>query len=234
MKSADFSDIQALAFDAYGTLFDVHSAVARHNEAVGLQAGELSACWRQKQLQYTWHRSLAGCYEDFERLTEDTLDYAMETFGLQDDELRRQLLAAYFTLEAFAEVPGVLRQLATAGMKLAILSNGTPAMLDAAVSTAGLDGLFDECLSVHELQVYKPDPRVYQLAVDRLGVKAGEICFQSSNSWDAHAAADFGMRVAWVNRYNQVRDRLPAAPAAELGSLAELPSLLGLAEPAPL
>ena len=234
MKSEDFLHIQALAFDAYGTLFDVHSAVARHNKAVGPRADEFSACWRQKQLQYTWHRSLAGCYEDFERLTGDSLDYAMESFGLQDEELRRQLLAAYFTLEAFAEVPGVLKQLAAAGMKLAILSNGTPAMLEAAVGAAGLDGLFDECLSVHELKVYKPDPRVYQLAVDRLGVKADEICFQSSNSWDAHAASDFGMRVAWINRYSQVRERLPSDPATELGSLAELPPLLGLAEPAPL
>jgi 2-haloacid dehalogenase len=172
-------------------------------------------------------RALQGRYAPFWQVTGEALDYALETLDLpQDGDLRTRLMELYRVLGTFPEVPEVLRKLREAGFVTAILSNGSPDMLDSAVQSAGLGGHLNAVLSVDEVRTFKPDPRVYQLAVDRLGVPAEAIAFQSSNAWDAHAAAAFGMRVVWCNRYGQRRERLPGTPVREVRSLAELPALL--------
>ncbi len=228
MSKELFSDIGACVFDAYGTLFDVHSAVGRHRPRLGEKADAVSALWRTKQLEYTWLRSLMQTHADFWQVTGDALDYALDAHGVADAALREDLLQAYRVLDCYPEVPAVLARLQRAGMKTAILSNGSPAMLAAAVEGSGLRGLLDAVLSVEDVGIYKPDPRVYRLAVERLDVAAPRVSFQSSNAWDAVAAAAFGFRVAWINRFGQRRERLPAQPHAELATLAELPPLLGL------
>ena len=220
--------LEALVFDAYGTLYDVHSVVRRCEALFPGKGTELSRLWRAKQLEYTWLRSLMGAYVDFWQVTGDGLDYALGSLGLDEAGLKERLMSAYLELGVYPEVPGMLRALKAAGMRTAILSNGEPAMLAAAVRNAGIESLLDAVLSVDSVGVYKPDKAVYRLAVDRLGVPARRISFQSSNAWDAAGAAHFGFRVAWINRFGQAQERLPAAPDAELRSLAELPPLLGL------
>ena len=228
MANPTFADIGACVFDAYGTLFDVHSAVARSGGALGDKAGPVSALWRQKQLEYTWLRSLMGAYADFWQVTGEGLDFALAANGIEDAALRQRLMDLYLGLDAYPDVPDALDCLRAGGRKTAILSNGAPNMLRAAVDSADLASRLDAALSVDELRVFKPDPRVYQLAVDRLGVEAGRICFVSTNGWDAAGAAYFGFKVAWLNRFGQQPERLPSAPAAVIGTLAELPDLLGL------
>ncbi|HXH03369.1 MAG TPA: haloacid dehalogenase type II [Candidatus Competibacteraceae bacterium] len=222
------SGIRACVFDAYGTLFDVHSAVACHRDRLGERADALSALWRQKQLEYTWLRSLMGRHADFRQVTAEALDYACDHFGVADAALQHDLLAAYERLDAYPEVADTLRRLRAAGLPCAILSNGSPDLLAAAVAATGLAGLLDALLSVEAVGVYKPDPRVYRLAVERLGVEASAIAFQSSNGWDIAGAAAFGFQAVWINRAGQRRERLPAGPVAELTSLAGLPGLLDL------
>ena len=219
--------IRACVFDAYGTLFDFASAAAGCSDVLGDKAGPLTALWREKQLQYSWLRGLQGRYVSFWEVTGDALDFALETLGLPaEGPLRERLMDLYRTLGTFPEVPSVLRALREAGFATAILSNGSPDMLASAVEGAGLAGAFDAVISVDEVGSFKPDRRVYQRAVDRLGVPAESIAFQSSNAGDAHAASAFGMRVVWCNRYGQRRERLPGAPEHEIRSLAELPALL--------
>ena len=220
-------DIGACVFDAYGTLFDVAAAAARCRDDLGDKAGPLAVLWRTKQLEYTWLRSLMDEYVDFWRVTGDGLDYAMATLGIGGD-LRPRLMDLYKCLDAYGEVKEVLSGLKAADIKTAILSNGAPAMLEAAVKNAGIDDLLDDVLSVDSIGVYKPHPGVYQLAVDGLGLPAGRICFMSSNAWDVAGAANFGFRVVWVNRFGQQRERLPGAHEHEISTLAELPALLGL------
>jgi 2-haloacid dehalogenase len=229
MSNVPLRGIEACVFDAYGTLFDFTAAASRCRDELGDHADRLSALWRDKQLQYTWLRAAQGRHADFWQVTGDALDYSMGTLGIDRPGLRQRLLALYLTLDAFPEVPEVLRRLKTAGMRTAILSNGTPAMLAAAVNGAGLEGLFDAVLSVESVGVFKPHPKVYQLAVDQLGVPASAIAFQSSNAWDACAASAFGMRVVWCNRYGQRSESLPGAPDCEITSLAQLPMLVGAA-----
>jgi 2-haloacid dehalogenase len=221
--------VHACVFDAYGTLFDFASAAAACPDIAADKRAALTALWRDKQLQYTWLRSLQGRYADFWQVTGDALDYALDSLGLETPGLRDRLMGLYRTLSPFPEVAGVLGALRRAGFATAILSNGSPAMLEEAVAGAGLGGLFDAVLSVEAVRVFKTDPRVYQYALDRLGVRASQVSFQSSNAWDAHAAADFGMRVVWCNRYGQRRERLPGAPDFEIRTLDELPALLGVA-----
>jgi 2-haloacid dehalogenase len=220
--------IRACVFDAYGTLFDYASAAAACRDVLGGSIDRLTALWRDKQLQYTWLRTLGGRHADFWQVTGDALDFALETLGISDAALRERLMRLYLTLKPFPEVPDTLTRLKAAGLRTAILSNGTPAMLDAAVENAGLANLLDVVLSVEAVGVYKTHSKVYQLAVERLGIEAKSISFQSSNAWDAHAASAFGMRVVWCNRYGQRRERLPGAPDREVASLAELPGLLGI------
>ncbi len=220
--------IKACVFDAYGTLFDFAAAARRCKDDLGEHADRLTALWRDKQLQYTWLRAAQGRHADFWQVTGDALDFSLETLGVDNPRLRARLMELYLTLEPFPEVPQVLRQLKGAGVQTAILSNGSPRMLEAAVSGAGLAGLLDAILSVEEVGVYKPHPKVYQLAVDKLGITARSISFQSSNAWDAYAASAFGMQVVWCNRYGQRRERLPGSPDREITTLADLPALLGV------
>jgi 2-haloacid dehalogenase len=227
MSAEPLVGIRACVFDAYGTLFDFGSAAARCRDALGDTFPAFTRLWRDKQLQYTWLRTLQGRHADFWQVTGDALDYTMETLGIGDAALRERLMQLYLTLDAFPEVPDTLRRLKAAGLKTAILSNGSPGMLRPLVESAGLAGLLDAVLSVEDAGVFKTHPKVYQLAVDRLGVPASAISFQSSNAWDAHAASAFGMRVIWCNRYGQKRERLPGAPDHEVRTLAELPALLG-------
>jgi 2-haloacid dehalogenase len=222
------SEIKACVFDAYGTLFDYASAAARCRDVLGDKLDPLNALWREKQLQYTWLRALQGRHADFWRVTGDALDFALETLGLPDAGLRARLMDLYLTLDAFPEVPETLRRLKVAGIRTAILSNGTPDMLDAAVRNAGIGDLLDAVLSVEAVGAYKPHPKVYHLAVDRFGIAASAISFLSSNAWDAYAASAFGMRVVWCNRYGQRPERLPGGPDCEIRSLAELPALIGV------
>jgi len=219
--------VQACVFDAYGTLFDFAAAARKSRDVLGDDIDRLTALWRDKQLQYTWLRAAQERHVDFWQVTGDALDFALETMGLKKPGLRDRLMSLYLTLDPFPEVPNVLRKLKTAGMRTAILSNGSPAMLDAAVKAARLEPLLDAVLSVEEVGVYKPHPKVYQLAVDRLAIPASAICYQSSNAWDAYAASAFGMQVVWCNRYGQRRERLPGSPDREIGSLTQLPALVG-------
>ncbi len=226
MANDQLTGIEACVFDAYGTLFDFAAAARRCEDELGELTSTLTALWRDKQLQYTWLRATQARHADFWQVTGDALDYSLDTLRIARPELRRRLMDLYLTLDAFPEVPGVLNTLKAAGLRLAVLSNGTPSMLAAAVDGAGLAPLFDAVLSVEEVGVYKPHPKVYQLAVDRLGLPASAIAFQSSNAWDAHAASAFGMRVVWCNRYQQRRERLPGTPDREIRTLSELPALL--------
>jgi len=227
MNRASFQSIRACVFDAYGTLFDISSALASSRKRLGAQADALSELWRRKQLEYTWLRSLMRKHADFWQVTQDALDYSMDSLKISDAALRRDLMEAYLRLTCYPDAPEALNALKRAGLKTAILSNGTPAMLQAAVESSRLAGLVDVLLSVEEVGVFKPDPRVYNLAVARLSVSPEEISYQSSNAWDAAGAASFGFRVVWINRFAQRPERLPSAvSAAELGSLSDLPHLL--------
>lgn len=218
--------VRACVFDAYGTLFDFASAAARCGDALGDKAGPLAALWRDKQLQYTWLRSLQHRQADFWQVTGDALDYAMATLEVDSPALRTRLMNLYLNLEAFPEVPDLLRRLKARGLMTAILSNGTPSMLAAAVGAAGLADWFDAVLSAETAGVYKPHPRVYQLALDRLGLPAEAIVFLSANAWDAYAASAFGLRVVWCNRSAQRGERLPGRPDGVIRALDELPALL--------
>ena len=229
MSNEPLVGVQACVFDAYGTLFDFASAAKSCRDVLGDGVDRLTALWRDKQLQYTWLRALQGRHADFWQVTGDALDFAMETLAIGKPGLRDRLMGLYLTLDAFAEVPDVLERLKKAGLRTAILSNGSPTMLKAVVRAAGLEALLDAVLSVEEVGVYKPHPKVYQLAVDRLGIPAGAIAFQSSNAWDAYAASAFGMQVVWCNRYGQRSERLPGAPDRTVISLAELPALVSAA-----
>lgn len=223
-------DIEAVVFDAYGTLFDVAAAARIAASEPGAEVWaekwpQLAADWRRKQLEYTWLRAVAGAHCDFWQVTQDGLDWAMEAAGLSDPALRARLLALYWELDAFAEVPAMLAALAGQGKRLAILSNGSRSMLEGAVRSAGLDGMFEALLSVEEVGVFKPHRSVYDLVGAKLGVAPPSVLFVSSNGWDACAAAHYGFATVWVNRDGAPRDRLFGAPDHELRDLAGLPDL---------
>ena len=222
----DGLQVTACVFDAYGTIFDFASAAAECRDVLGDRTVHLTSLWRDKQLQYTWLRGLQGRHADFWQVTTDALDFTMESLGIDDGQLRGRLLESYRRLHCFPEVPAVLAELKRRGFITAILSNGTPGMLAEAIESARLTNLFDHVLSVEQVGIFKPHPGVYQLAVDKLGVAAHQIAFQSSNAWDAHAASAFGMRAVWCNRYGHGRERLPGMPEREIQNLADLPPLV--------
>ncbi|MGH6999960.1 MAG: haloacid dehalogenase type II [Stellaceae bacterium] len=228
MTHAELSTIDACVFDAYGTLFDVGSAAKRCADALGAKADALAAQWRTSQLQYTWLRSLMGRHADFWHVTSDALDFAMDALGIADDALKKRLMDLYLELSAYPDAAVALAALHRAKRPAAILSNGTPKMLSAAVKSAGLGALVDPVLSVEEVRVYKPHPRVYQLAVDRLGIEPDRIGFVSSNGWDVAGASAFGFKAIWVNRSGAKTERLSAKPVAQITRLDELPALLGI------
>ena len=210
-------------FDAYGTLFDVHSAVARHRDLVGPEAERLSQLWRVKQLEYSWVRALMGAYKGFDQLTEEALDFAAAQCGGITRDTRKNLLSAYQTLDAHADVKPLLAALKAAGKKTAILSNGTPAMLAAAVGSAGLEGLLDAVLSVDALRRFKTAPEVYALVGERFGCAASDVSFQSSNRWDIAGASKFGFRAVWINRSGARDEYADHPPAFEVRGLAQVP-----------
>ena len=223
--------ITTAVFDAYGTLFDV-AAAAREaaaepgREALAARWQQLAADWRTKQLQYTWLRALAGAHTDFWTVTQEGLDWALAANGLEGDgELRERLLALYWELSAYAEVPAMLAALKQAGLKTAILSNGAPAMLEGAVKSAGIGDLLDDVLSVEDVGIFKPHPSVYDMVVKRFDCAPGEVLFVSSNCWDACAAAGHGFHAVWANRAGEPVDRLPWRPEAELRDLTTIPEI---------
>jgi 2-haloacid dehalogenase len=213
--------IRGYVFDAYGTLFDVHSVVEA-GRAVTADPMALSLAWRQKQLEYTWLRSLMGRYEDFWRVTEDALRWALARLSLPADEAAvRRLMDAYLSLASFPEVVAALAALR--GRPRAILSNGAPKMLDAAVVSSGLTPYLERVLSVDAVKTYKPSPKVYALAPDALGIPASDLLFVSSNAWDVAGAKSFGYRVAWCNRTQAPEENLGVKADYVIASLAELP-----------
>jgi 2-haloacid dehalogenase len=222
--------IKACVFDAYGTLFDVNAAAREAAAEPGREAFAevwpvLAQNWRLKQLQYTWLRAVSGAHTDFWEVTQNGLDWAMEASGLKDRELRERLLALYWELSAFAEVPKMLATLKANGYQTAILSNGSPDMLAGCVESAGVGEFLDDVLSVESVGVFKPHRSVYQMVPDRFECPAEEILFVSSNGWDAAAAAGFGFRCAWVNRSGEPMDRLPWTPDIVLDDLKTIPDV---------
>ncbi len=212
----------AFVFDAYGTLFDVHAAIARHRNEIGPDADRLSELWRAKQLEYSWTLTLADRYLDFWSLTQQALDHAFARLPSADRRLRGKLLEAYRQLDAFADARATLKELKRRGHRTAILSNGSPDMLEAAVAAAGLDTDLDFVLSVDSIRKYKPRPEVYALVPAAMRVEPGDVVFVSSNRWDVMGAASFGFRAAWINRANlpdEYADRPPAVVLKDLTAL---------------
>lgn len=212
----------AYVFDAYGTLFDVHAAVRRHAGKLGPDGPAFSTLWRAKQLEYSWVRSLAGAYADFWRLTEDALDFAFDAMPQMDRGARAGLLDAYWNIDCYPEAPPVLRGLKSAGARLAVLSNGSPAMLEAAVRASALDGVLDEIFSVDAVKRYKPDPAVYDAVATGWRLYPDAVSFQSSNRWDVAGAARFGFRAVWINRDSRPDEYRDCPPALILPSLEAL------------
>lgn len=212
----------AYVFDAYGTLFDVHAAVRRHAARAGANHQALSDLWRVKQLEYSWVRSLMGRYVDFWTLTQEALDFALARFPADDPGLRSDLLEAYRQLDCYSEVPAVLKALKARGSRIAILSNGTPAMLEAAVRHGGLEDLVDDIFSVDSIGIYKTAPAAYDLVVDRYGLPRQAVSFQSSNRWDVAGAKKFGFRTVWINRAGMPDEYRDLAPDLILPSLEAL------------
>ena len=218
--------IEACVFDAYGTLFDVSSAARNAEDSLGPQWQRLAELWRVKQLQYTWLRSLGGRHADFWQVTGDALDFTLATLHLEDPALRARLMDLYMVLGAYPEVRDTLERLKSAGMKLAILSNGSPAMLASAVDNARIADLLNAVFSVEEVKIYKPHPSVYGLVCARLNVDASRVCYLSSNGWDAYSAKAFGFRTLWCNRFGQAPEQIPETPDAQIATLAELPEIV--------
>jgi 2-haloacid dehalogenase len=219
--------IAACVFDAYGTLFDVHSPVAQLTSRLGPSAAEFSKLWRQKQLEYTWLRSLMREHVDFWHVTGDALDYSMAFHGIRDTSLREELMALYLRLRAYPDAVSCIEALAKTPFKMAILSNGTPAMLTQAATSAGIVDYFHEIISVEEVGIFKPDPRVYGRAIVRLHIdQPSAILFVSANPWDAQAAARFGFQVIRVDRFSMPDENLPGRPSVVIPTLADLAQII--------
>lgn len=209
----------AYVFDAYGTLFDVHAAVRRHAGEIGPDGQAFSELWRAKQLEYSWIRTMMDAYADFWQLTAEALDFAFEKFPAVDRGMRQKLLDAYWRLDCYPEVPAVLRALKADGVRLAILSNGTPAMLESAVRSAGLDTVFDGIFSVDAVRRFKTDPSVYETVTTAWRLYPSSVSFQSSNRWDVAGATRFGFRTVWINRSGQPDEYRDQPPSVILPSL---------------
>lgn len=221
-----YGTTRACIFDAYGTIFDVHAAIARNRPQAGPDADRFSEIWRTKQLEYAWTMTLAGHYADFWTLTERALDYAFARVPSVDRALRSKLLDAYLQLDLFPDSAKALRELKSRGARLGILSNGSPPMLDAAVKASGIGGLLDAVISVDAVRAYKPRPEVYALVTERLGLPPDAVAFVSSNRWDIMGAASFGFRPIWVNRAGLPDEYAEHAPVQIVATLSALPFLM--------
>ena len=215
------NNTKAIVFDAYGTLFDVNSAAEKCKDKIGDQWETFANYWRTTQLEYTWLRSLMKKHKDFWQITEDSLDKSMLTFKI-DKSMRNELLNLYKELSTFPEVKSVLEELKKKSIKLAILSNGTPSLLSNLVKNSNLENLFDDVFSIEEVKIYKPDPKVYDIPINKYKVKKEEITFLSANTWDVSGGGNYGYNAIWVNRSNNVFDKLDYTPKYEVKNLKEL------------
>ena len=214
--------IKACIFDAYGTLFDVNAACRELSMEVGGNWEKLASLWRLRQVEYTWLRNSMDEYIDFWQITSDALDYAMETLGIENNELREQLLNLYLKLEAYPEVKVLLTKLKQRGLKTGILSNGSMKMLNSAIDNANIREYLDEILSVEECEIYKPSSKVYDLVKIKMQINKENVLFFSSNAWDMHAASNYGFKTIWVNRFNNKLERLPGKPINIVNSLEKI------------
>ena len=218
-------NVKAIIFDAYGTLFDVNSAAEKCKDKIGDKWEPFANFWRTTQLEYTWLRSLMGRHKDFWGITEDSLDKSMKAFNI-DSAMKNELLNLYKILSPYKEVPETLKALKEKKFKLAILSNGTPSLLNELVKSNNLNNLFDDIFSIEEVGVYKPDSKVYDIPVKKYKIKKDEIVFLSANTWDVSGGGNYGYQAIWVNRNNNIFDNLDYKPISEIKSLNELINLI--------
>jgi 2-haloacid dehalogenase len=214
-------DIKAIVFDAYGTLFDVNSAAEKCKDKIGNKWEGFANFWRTTQLEYTWLRSLMKRHKDFWQVTEDSLDKSMKAFKI-DSSMKSELLNLYKVLSPYPEVKEVLKQLKVKKYKLAILSNGTPALLSELVKSSNLENIFDDLFSVEEVKIYKPDSKVYDMPIKKYQIRPGEVTFLSSNTWDVSGGGNYGYNAIWVNRNNNIFDNLDYEPKNEIKDLKQL------------
>ena len=227
MAAAKLEGIQACVFDAYGTLFNVAAPVEKLAGEIGDKAVDLAPLWRRKQLEYTWLRSLMGVHADFWHVTREALDYSLKQLDINEAGLADELMTLYLKLDAYPDALEGLAALKKKGKRTAILSNGSPSMLDSTVRHAAMDKLFDHVLSAEEVGIYKPSRRVYRLAMQKLVIHdTPSICFVSANTWDAQAAAQFGFQVVRIARQSTIDDNIPGKPARVITSLVELAELV--------
>ena len=218
-------NVKAIIFDAYGTLFDVNSAAEKCKNKIGKKWEDFANHWRTTQLEYTWLRSLMNRHKDFWQVTEDSLDKSMKAFDI-DPSMRNELLNLYKVLSPFEEVPETLKTLKEKKFKLAILSNGTPSLLDELVKSNHLDNLFDDIFSIEQVGVYKPSSRVYDMPIKKYNINKSEVAFLSANTWDVSGAGNFGFNSIWVNRNKNIFDKLDYIPHNEINNLNELLKLI--------
>ena len=214
-------NIKAIVFDAYGTLFDVNSAAEKCKGKIGDKWEGFANFWRTTQLEYTWLRSLMKRHKDFWQVTEDSLDKSMKTFSI-DNSMKNELLDLYKKLSPYSEVKGVLNSLKEKKYKLAILSNGTPALLNELVKSNNLENIFDDLFSIEEVGIYKPDSKVYDIPIKKYQIKADEIAFLSANTWDISGGGNYGYNAIWVNRNKNIFDNLDYKPKNEVSDLTQL------------
>ena len=212
---------KAVVFDAYGTLFDVNSAAEKCKDKIGTKWEVFANYWRTTQLEYTWLRSLMKMHKNFWDITEDSLDKSMKVFNINKN-MKNELLSLYKILSPYPEVKEVLKNLKKKNFKLAILSNGTPDLLNELVDSNKLNNLFDDLFSIEEVKIYKPDPKVYKLPIEKYKIKPDEITFLSANTWDVSGGGNFGYNSIWVNRHSSVFDKLDFQPKNEVSNLTQL------------
>ena len=214
-------NIKAIIFDAYGTLFDVNSAAEKCKDKIGDKWEAFANYWRTTQLEYTWLRSLMNRHKDFWQITEDSLDKSMKAFKI-DSSMRSELLNLYKILSTFPEVKEVLNKLKEKNYKLAILSNGTPSLLNELVKSNNLDNIFDDVFSIQEVKTYKPDPKVYNIPIKKYQIQKNEVAYLSANTWDVSAGGNYGFNRVWVNRNNSIFDNLDYVPKYQVKHLGGL------------
>ena len=218
-------NIKAIIFDAYGTLFDVNSAAEKCKDKIGDKWEGFANYWRTTQLEYTWLRTLMNRHENFWKVTEDSLDKSMQIFKI-DPSMKNELLNLYKVLSTFSEVKGVLNELKKKNYKLAILSNGTPSLLNELVKSNNLNNIFNDIFSIEEVKVYKPHPKVYNIPIQKYQIQKNEVAYLSANTWDVSAGGNYGFNPVWVNRKNSIFDKLDYVPKYQIENLSKLIDIL--------